>query len=71
MKRSVVLGSVGAALVALVAAALAGEKAKSQQAVDRLTSLKGEWNGQIDGVNTTLIYTLTANGSAFDGAMQT
>jgi hypothetical protein len=64
MKRSVVLGSVGAALVALVAAALAGEKTKSEQAFDRLTSLKGEWNGQIDGVNTTLIYTLTANGSA-------
>ena len=50
-----VLGSVGAALVALVAAALAGEKTKSEQAFDRLTSLKGEWNGQIDGVNTTLI----------------
>jgi len=40
------------------------ETTKSAQAFDRLTSLKGEWNGQIDGVNTTLIYTLTANGSA-------
>ena len=64
MKRSVVLGSVGAALVALASAAPAGDKTKSEQAFDRLTSLKGEWNGQIDGVNTTLIYTLTANGSA-------
>ena len=64
MKRSVVLGSIVTALVALASAALAGDKAKSEQAFDRLTSLKGEWNGQIDGVNTTLIYTLTANGSA-------
>jgi hypothetical protein len=64
MKCSVVLGSVVAALVALAAAALAGDKTKSEQAFDRLASLKGEWNGQIDGVNTTLIYTLTANGSA-------
>jgi hypothetical protein len=71
MKRSVVFGSVGAALVVIASAALAGDKTKSAQAFDRLTSLKGEWNGQIDGVNTTLIYTLTANGSAFDGAMQT
>jgi len=39
-------------------------KLKSAQAFNRLTSLKGEWNGRMDGVNTTLIYTLTANGSA-------
>ena len=64
MKPSTVFGSVGAALIVLALAALAGEKTKSEQAFDRLTSLKGEWNGQIDGVNTTLIYTLTANGSA-------
>jgi hypothetical protein len=63
MKRNVVFGSVGVALAAMASAALAGEKTKSEQAFDRLTSLKGEWNGQIDGVNTTLIYTLTANGS--------
>ena len=64
MKWNIVLGSVGAAFVIMALAALAGEKTKSEQAFDRLTSLKGEWNGQIDGVNTTLIYTLTANGSA-------
>ena len=64
MKRNVVFGSVGVALVAMTSAALAGDKTKSEQAFDRLTSLKGEWNGQIDGVNTTLIYTVTANGSA-------
>ena len=64
MKRSVVFGSVGVALVAMASAALAGDKTKSEQAFDRLTSLQGEWNGQLDGVNTTLIYTLTANGSA-------
>ena len=64
MKWNVVFGSVGMALVAMASTALAGDKTKSEQAFDRLTSLKGEWNGQIDGVNTTLIYTLTANGSA-------
>ena len=64
MKWNVVFGSVGMALVAMASAALAGDKTKSEQAFDRLSSLKGEWNGQIDGVNTTLIYTLTANGSA-------
>jgi hypothetical protein len=64
MKRNVLFGSVGVAFVAMASAALAGDKTKSEQAFDRLTSLKGEWNGEIDGVNTTLIYTLTANGSA-------
>ena len=64
MKWNVVFGSVGMALGVIASAALAGDKTKSEQAFDRLSSLKGEWNGQIDGVNTTLIYTLTANGSA-------
>src|SRR5262245_61197880 len=64
MKRTIVCGLVGAALIVIASAALAGDKTKSEQAFDRLISLKGEWNGQIDGVNTTLIYTLTANGSA-------
>jgi hypothetical protein len=64
MKWNIVLGPIGAALLIMAPAAPAGEKTKSEQAFDRLTSLKGEWNGQIDGVNTTLIYTLTANGSA-------
>lgn len=56
-------GSVGMALVAMASAALAGDKTKSEQAFDRLTSLQGEWKGETGGVNTTLIYTLTANGS--------
>jgi hypothetical protein len=64
MKRNVVFGSVGVALVAMASAALAGDKTKSEQAFDRLTSLQGEWKGETGGVNTTLIYTLTANGSA-------
>ena len=64
MKPSIVFGTVSIALVVMASAALAGDKTKSEQAFDRLSSLKGEWNGQIDGVNTTLIYTLTANGSA-------
>jgi hypothetical protein len=59
-----VFGSVGVALVAMASAALAGDKTKSEQAFDRLTSLQGEWKGETGGVNTTLIYTLTANGSA-------
>ena len=64
MKRNVAFGSVGVAFVVIASSALAGDKTKSAEAFDRLTSLQGEWTGQIDGVNTTLIYTLTANGSA-------
>jgi ribosomal protein L24 len=64
MKRNVVFGSVGVALVAMASAALAEDKTKSEQAFDRLTSLQGEWKGETGGVNSTLIYTLTANGSA-------
>src|SRR6266480_6032539 len=64
MKWNVVFGSVGMALVVMASAALAGDKTKSEQAFDRLSSLKGEWKGETGGVNTTLIYTLTANGSA-------
>ncbi len=64
MKRTVLFESVGVALVVMASAALAGDKTKSEQAFDRLTSLKGEWKGEMDGVNTTLIYTVTANGSA-------
>jgi hypothetical protein len=64
MKRNAVFWSVGVALVAMASAALAGDKTKSEQAFDRLTSLQGEWKGETGGVNTKLIYTLTANGSA-------
>jgi hypothetical protein len=64
MKRSIVFGSVATALAIIVSAALAADKTNSEQAFDRLASLRGEWKGEIDGVSTTLIYTLTANGSA-------
>jgi hypothetical protein len=63
MKRSSLVSSV-IMVLAMAAAALATDKTKSEQAFDRLASLKGEWKAQIDGVNTTLIYTLIANGSA-------
>src|SRR5438034_9281366 len=63
MKRTLLFGSVG--MMALVGASLleAVDKTKSEQAFDRLTALKGEWQGEPDGVKTTLIYTLTADGS--------
>jgi hypothetical protein len=60
MKRTVVLGIVSAVLVM----ASAADNTKSEDAFRRLASLQGEWKGVADGVNTTLIYTLTANGSA-------
>jgi len=63
MKRSIVFRSVFMIAVGLAASALAADKTKSEEAFDRLTSLQGEWQGMADGVNTTLIYTLTANGS--------
>ena len=63
MKRILLFGSIG--MMALVVASLleAVDKTKSEQAFDRLTSLKGEWKGEPDGVKTTLIYTVTADGS--------
>ncbi len=64
MKRNILLGSVAAALAISAVAALPADRTKSEEAFDQLASLKGEWQGQIDGINTTLIYTLTANGSA-------
>jgi hypothetical protein len=51
------------ALVAITASA-AADKTKSEEAFDRLVSLKGEWECQHDGVKIHVIYTLTANGSA-------
>jgi hypothetical protein len=63
MKRIVVFGMIGMALVVVASAAFAADKTKSEEAFDRLASLIGEWKGEPLGVNTTLIYTLTANGS--------
>src|SRR5438094_9198791 len=64
MKRPVMFGIVGMALFVAASAAFAADKTKSEEAFHRLTSLKGEWKGQMSGVDTTLIYTVTANGSA-------
>ena len=64
MKRTVVFGIAGIALFVVASAAFPADKTKSEQAFDRLASLKGEWKGEINGVKTRLIYTLTANGSA-------
>src|SRR5437870_3038593 len=64
MKRNVAFGIVGMVLFVVAPAAFAADKIKSEEAFDRLASLKGEWKGEINGVDTTLIYTLTANASA-------
>ena len=64
MKQNILFGTLAVALAVIAAAARPGDKMKSEEAFDRLASLQGEWQGQIDGINTTLIYTLTANGSA-------
>ena len=58
-----VFRSVSIIAVVLAASAPAADKTNSEEAFDRLASLQGEWQGIADGVNTTLIYTLTANGS--------
>jgi hypothetical protein len=63
MKRTLLFGSVGMMTLVVAAAALGADKTKSEQAFDRLTSLKGEWKGEPDGVKTTLIYRVTADGS--------
>jgi hypothetical protein len=64
MKRSVVLGIFSGVLVVVAAAVFATDRTRSEEAFDRLASVKGEWKGDAFGVPTTLIYTLTANGSA-------
>jgi len=63
MKRTVLFTSVSVAFAIVVPAVVAADKTKSEEAFDRLASLQGQWQGVADGVNTTLIYTLTANGS--------
>src|SRR5206468_2930631 len=63
MKRTLLVGSVTMIALLLVAASLPADKTKSEEAFDRLTSLKGEWKGEQKGVKISLIYTLTANGS--------
>jgi hypothetical protein len=64
MKRSLLLSAVGVMALVAGTASLAADKAKSEEAFDRLTSLKGDLKGEQDGVKISVIYTLTANGSA-------
>lgn len=64
MKRTLLFSAVGMMTLITGAASLAADKTKSEEAFDRLASLKGEWKGEQDGVKISLIYTLTANGSA-------
>ena len=64
MKRTLLFGSVGILALAVALLSQAADKTKSEQAFDRLISLKGEWQGKPDGIKTTLIYTVTADGSA-------
>jgi hypothetical protein len=64
MKRTFLFGSLGMMALVVTAAALAADKTKSEEAFDRLASLKGEWKGELGGVKATLVYTLTADGSA-------
>jgi hypothetical protein len=64
MKRIVVIGSMGMASVIAALSAFSADKTKSEEAFDRLATLKGEWTGEAFGVKTTLVYSVTANGSA-------
>jgi hypothetical protein len=64
MKRMAVLGIIGVGLFVAASTAFAADKTKSEEAFDRLATLKGEWSGEQEGVKVSLIYTLTANGSA-------
>src|SRR6266536_3339068 len=63
MKRGL-FGSVSMMALVLAADPLAADKTTSEEAFDRLATLKGEWRGEQKGVKINLIYTLTANGSA-------
>src|SRR5438874_9358281 len=64
MKRPLVVGLVTMVALVLAAASLPPDKTKREEAFDRLATLKGEWRGEQEGVKISLIYTLTANGSA-------
>src|SRR5438105_573304 len=64
MKRSLSFTTIGMMALVAAAASLAADKTKSEEMFDRLTSLKGKWKGEQEGVKISLIYTLMANGSA-------
>jgi len=64
MKSTAVFGMVGMALFVAASATFGADKTKSEEAFDRLAALKGKWSGEQEGVKVSLIYTVTANGSA-------
>src|SRR5438045_9273064 len=64
MKRTLLFESVGMLILVATAASLAADKTKSEEVFDRLASLQGKWKGEQKGVKISLIYSLTANGSA-------
>src|SRR5437763_16443343 len=64
MKRPLLVGSVTMIALLLAAASLPPDKTKSEEAFDRLATLKGEWRGEQEGVKISLLYRLTENGSA-------
>ena len=64
MKRTMLVWLVSVTVSVLTTAALVAEKTKSEQAFERLASLQGQWEGEQSGTKISVIYTLTANGSA-------
>src|SRR2546423_10455281 len=64
MKRSFSFWLIWMIPLIMAAAAVGVDKTKSEEAFERLASLRGEWRGEQEGVKISLIYTLTANGSA-------
>jgi hypothetical protein len=63
MKRPL-FSAIGVMALVAGAASLAADKTKSEEAFDRLASLKGDWKGEQEGAKISVSYTLTANGSA-------
>jgi hypothetical protein len=63
MKRTL-FSAIGVMALVAGAASLAADKTKSEEAFDRLASLKGDWKGEQGGAKISVSYTLTANGSA-------
>jgi hypothetical protein len=64
MKRACHSLSLCIVAIVLIGTAIAQtEKSNSTVAFEQLSSLVGEWKGVQDGIDITLIYTLTADGS--------
>lgn len=64
MKRASLSACLWVAVIVLLGTTIAqAEKSKSAAAFEQLSSLVGEWKGVEDGIDITVTYTLTANGS--------